>query len=90
MVDKLSRTKELVVTDFAAKQQISAPQRSRLPIIPFAPLLPAMGSVASLYEHADFIESKLEQLLSREGDNSKEISMLQQVLAWLRMGVGDE
>lgn len=85
MSEKLSRTKELAIADLAVKES-SAPQRSRLPAMPFAPLLPAMGNVTNLFEHLEFLENRLEQLLAAEGDNAKEISMLQQVLAWLRMG----
>lgn len=86
MADKLSRTKELVVVDVATPGG-SSPQKSRLATMPFAPLLPTMGSVTTLFEHTDFLKNRLELLLTTDSDNSKEISMLQQVLVWLNMGV---
>ena len=85
MVDKLSLTKKLAALDISSAEA-SAPQRSRLPVMPFATLLPSIGSLNSLYEQIDFFNSRLEQLMGAEGDNSKEISMLQQVLVWLKMG----
>jgi hypothetical protein len=82
MADKLSRTKELVAID-GYKVETLSPQRSKLPIMPFATLLPPVGSITTLYNHADELAQKVEEL---EGDNSKEYSMLQQVMAWLKMG----
>lgn len=82
MADKLSRTKELVAVDAYSVEALS-PQKSKLPVMPFSTLLPQMGSLTSLYNHVDDLSKRIEEV---EGDNSKELSMLQQVMAWLKMG----
>ncbi len=79
---KLSRTKELAAIDTVSIEALS-PQKSRLSVMPFSTLLPQMGALTSLYEHAEKLSLRLEEI---EGQESKELSMLQQVVAWLKMG----
>ncbi len=81
-------TKQLPVVKSFEGQTLSH-QKSRLSIIPFSVLLPELGSVNKLANHLEFLEQKLENLIeieSSDEDLLKEISMLQQVISWIKMG----
>ena len=81
-------TKQLPVVKELKEQELSH-FKSRLSIIPFSVLLKEYGSINNLSASLEFLEQRLEQLIDTETseENSlKEISMLQQVISWIKMG----
>ena len=81
-------TKQLPVVKELKEEELSH-FKSRLSIIPFSVLLKEHGNINELSSHLELLEQRLEQLLDVEtsSENSlKEISMLQQVISWIKMG----
>ena len=81
-------TKQLPVIKELKEQELSH-FKSRLSIIPFSVLLKEYGNINDLSSYLEFLEQRLEQLIDVEtsGENYlKEISMLQQVISWIKMG----
>ena len=81
-------TKQLPVVKELKEQELSH-FKSRLSIIPFSVLLKEHGDLNSLSGSLEFLEQRLEQLIDSETSQEsslKEISMLQQVISWIKMG----